>query len=93
MKLLHLLAAFAVAVAPVGPLAAVTSTGPAASAQVVAQEQVPAEEFPEEAEEEGEQPWTSRYLAPTVAAMAALVLVAVAILYGFRVRGRYRVVR
>ena len=90
MKALHLLAVLALAVAPVGPLAAVTSSGPAAVAQ---EEPVPAEEFEAEEEEEGEEPWTARYLAPTVAAMAGVILVLVVIGYGVRVRGRYRVVR
>ena len=97
MKALHLLAVLALAVAPVGPLAAVTSGGPQAAASapgVLAQEEPgPAEEFEAEEEEAGEEPWTARYLAPTVAAMAGVVLVLVAVGYAFRVRGRYRVVR
>ena len=57
------------------------------------EEQGPAEEFEVDAEEETEDPWTARYLAPTVAAMAGLILVVVVVGYGVRVRGRYRVVR
>lgn len=92
VRALHQLAIFALAIAAVGPLAAITSTGPAAAAQVVAQEG-PAEEFEPEEEEEEEDPWTARYLAPTVAAMAGVVLVLVVVGYGVRVRGRYRVER
>ncbi len=46
-----------------------------------------------EAEAAEEDAWTFRYLVPTLIVMAALVLAAVALHYGFRVRGRYRVVR
>ncbi len=92
-----LLAAVALAVVPVGPLAAITPDAPVAAAQlpvtVLAQEDGPAEEFEAEEEEEEEQPWTARYLAPTVAAMAGVVLIVVVVGYGVRVRGRYRVVR
>lgn len=44
-----------------------------------------------EAEDE-EQPWTARYLAPTVLAIGVLGLVAAALVYAARIRGRYRVV-
>ncbi|HSR16272.1 MAG TPA: hypothetical protein VLL51_10990 [Gemmatimonadales bacterium] len=39
------------------------------------------------------QAWTFRYLVPTLLTLASLVLLAVLLYYGFRVRGRYRVVR
>jgi hypothetical protein len=53
---------------------------------------VPAVEAEEGAEEEAEQPWTSRFLVPTVLAMGALGVVAAFGFYVVRVRGRYRVV-
>lgn len=37
--------------------------------------------------------WTFRYLVPTVVVMAGLAVAATVVLYGVRVRGRYRVVR
>jgi hypothetical protein len=46
-----------------------------------------------EAEGGDEKAWTFRYLVPALLAMAVVVLVAVILHYGFRVRGRYRVVR
>lgn len=63
----------------------------AAAPQVVAQE--PAVEVPEQAEAEEEQPWTARYLIPTLLAISALVLLVVGVSYGVRLRGRYRVVQ
>lgn len=52
----------------------------------------PAEMAPPDAEEEREDQWTAKFLAPTVAALGALGVVAALILYGVRLRGRYRVV-
>lgn len=53
---------------------------------------VPAEEAPDVAEEEEEQPWTARFLAPTVLAIGAIATVATIVVYGLRVRARYEVV-
>jgi len=65
-----------------------------------AQEDAPPGEAPAivveaETEEAGEsdQAWTFRFLVPTVLAMAGLAVAATIMLYGVRVRGRYRVVR
>jgi beta-lactamase regulating signal transducer with metallopeptidase domain len=53
---------------------------------------IPAVETVEPAEEEEDQPWTSRFLVPTVLAIGALGVVAAAAFYVVRVRGKYRVV-
>ncbi len=45
---------------------------------------------PEE-EEEAESPWTQRFLAPTVLALAAVGLVGAVAYYGARLRGKYKV--
>ena len=37
--------------------------------------------------------WTFRYLVPTVLAISVVVLLLTVLLYGVRLRGRYRVVR
>lgn len=76
------------------PATALPVPGPAvvdAAPMVAAQE--PAVVVPEAAEDEEEQPWTSRFLVPTALAMTAVVLAGVAVGYGVRLRGRYRVVR
>jgi hypothetical protein len=52
----------------------------------------PAEEAPPESEEDEEQPWTARYLAPTVVALGVITSLAAALYYGLRIRGRYQVV-
>ncbi len=77
-------------IAPVAGLGPVPA--PAAAAPLVAAQE-PAVEIPEEAPADEEPPWTARYLAPTVLAMAAVVLAMVIVFYAVRVRGRYRVVR
>lgn len=59
-------------------------------AQVVAAE--PAVMVPEVAEEEDEDPWTARFLAPAVVVLGAVAVGAAASYYVVRVRGRYRVV-
>ncbi len=45
----------------------------------------------EEAPEE--QPWTARFMIPAMVALTAVVVVLSAVVYGLRVRARYRVVR
>lgn len=52
----------------------------------------PAEMAPVTAEEESEDQWTAKFLAPTVAILGALGVVAALTLYGVRLRGRYRIV-
>lgn len=74
------------------PLAIVGSPAAVAdvSAQIVAAE--PAVMVPEAEEEETEDPWTSRFLAPAVAVLGAVAVGSAAAYYVVRVRGRYRVV-
>lgn len=52
----------------------------------------PAELAPPNEEAESEDQWTAKFLAPTVAILAVLGIVAAFALYGVRIRGRYRVV-
>ena len=52
----------------------------------------PAEVAPPEEAEDPEDQWTAKFLAPTVAILGALGVVAAFLLYGVRLRGRYRVV-
>ncbi len=70
-------------VALVNPPAAV-----AEPAQVVAAE--PAVVVPEAGEEEEEQPWTSRFLAPASVVIAVVAIGASVSYYVVRIRGRYR---
>jgi hypothetical protein len=64
-------------------------------AWVFAQEDAPqpAVVVSEASGEAEEQPWTFRFLVPTVVAIAVLAVGATLAAYAFRVRGRYRVVR
>ena len=59
--------------------------------QIMAAE--PAVVIPEAGEEESEDPWTARFLAPAVVVIGAATVVASAAYYIVRVRGRYRVVQ
>lgn len=52
----------------------------------------PAVDVPAPEVDEEEQPWTARFLAPTVLALGVVGLVAATAVYGLRIRGRYRVV-
>lgn len=52
----------------------------------------PAELTPPAEESDLEDQWTAKFLAPTVAILAALGIVAAFAFYGLRVRARYRVV-
>ncbi len=52
----------------------------------------PAELAPPVEESEVEDQWTAKFLAPTVAILGAIGVVAAVAFYGVRVRGRYRVV-
>ena len=74
------------------PLAIVGSPAAVADAgvQIVAAE--PAVMVPEEAEEETDDPWTARFLAPAVAVLGAVAVGSAAAYYVVRIRGRYRVV-
>lgn len=62
----------------------------ALQADTVAQE--PAVEVPEPEPEDEAEPWTTRYLVPTVLAAMAVVVGLVVVGYLVRLRGRYRVV-
>lgn len=53
---------------------------------------VPAVEAPHPAEEAEDQPWTARFLAPTVLALGLVITVIATAYYATRIRGRYRVV-
>ena len=73
------------------PLAVVGSPAAiAAPAEIVAAE--PAVILPDAAEEEEEDPWTARFLAPAVVVIAVVSLGASVSYYIVRIRGRYRVV-
>lgn len=61
-----------------------------AMAETVAAE--PAVILPEEAEEDEEQPWTSRFLGPAAVIIAVVSVGASVSYYVVRVRGRYRVI-
>ena len=83
------------------PVAAVADTMVLATAEEAPAEEapadegsgvVPAEEAPAGEEESTDQPWTTRFLAPTVLAIGILTLVGAILWYAFRIRGRYEVV-
>ncbi len=57
----------------------------------LAQAQEPVLEAPPAEEEAGDDAWTFRFLVPTAIVLSTIVVVVVVILYGVRVRGRYRV--
>lgn len=52
----------------------------------------PAELAPPADEAAAEDQWTAKFLAPTVAILGVLGIIAAFAFYGLRVRGRYRVV-
>lgn len=58
-----------------------------------AEDEAPAVVISDENAQEDDTAWTFRFLVPTVLALSGLALAAVAFAYGFRLRGRYRVVR
>ena len=90
-----LLAAPAVAVAlddGSAVLLAVSEEGDEEPAPVNDSGVVPAIEAPSAEAEEEDQPWTARYLAPTVLALAVVALFASGGYYVVRIRGKYRVV-
>jgi len=66
-----------------------------AAAPALAQEENPGEGpavvLEDEAEEESDEAWTFRYLVPTLMVGSAVVVLAVLVGYGIRIRGRYRV--
>jgi len=53
---------------------------------------VPAETLPPAADDDFEQPWTQRFLAPTILILGVLGLIGSVAYYGMRVKSRYRVV-
>ena len=52
----------------------------------------PAEVAPPQAESEVEQPWTYRFIAPTILILGVLTTIAVIAYHGVRVRSQYEVV-
>jgi hypothetical protein len=64
---------------------------PAASSAVLGAGEGPAVESEPAEEEEEEQPWTARYLAPTTLLLGLLALGGSVLYYGVRIRGRYKV--
>lgn len=92
---------FAVALAAVtivlivAPLAAAVDEEPPVTEETtttVADGDGPAVVIPPEEPEESEQPWTDRFLIPTLVATAVLVIAGTTLFYFARVKGRYRVV-
>ena len=81
MIILLLLAA--ILIAGVAPIAAAQEGGGSEPAIVIS----------DDAGDADEPAWTFRFLVPTVLAISAIALVLTALLYGVRLRGRYRVVR
>ena len=78
------------------PLFALAAAVPPAFAQEEAElpaDQQPAVVVSESGGTEEDEAWTFRFLVPTVLAISAIALVATVLVYGIRVRGRYRVVR
>lgn len=75
-------------VAPAVGAVAVTSS---ADGDVLAVDDGPAVEAPEEVEEDEEQPWTARFLAPTVLLLGVVALGGSILYYGVRIRGKYTV--
>ncbi len=71
---------------------AVVGTPPAVAEPVQIMAAEPAVVVPEAAEEEAEDPWTARFLAPAVVVIAVVAIGASASYYVVRIRGRYRVV-
>ena len=65
-----------------------TPAAVAEPAQIMAAE--PAVVLPDAAEEEAEDPWTARYLAPVSVVLTAVVVGAAVSYYVVRIRGRYR---
>lgn len=71
-----------------GPVTAAS----AGAGQIVAGD-APAVEAPPDGGEEEEDPWTARFLAPTVLLLGVVALGGSVLYYGARVRGKYRVTR
>lgn len=83
LRFLLILALVALVVVPTG---AVLAQG---AADVSAADDGPAVEVPPEVEEEEEQPWTARFLAPTVLLLGLVALGGSVLYYAVRIRGRY----
>ncbi len=82
----------ALLVVPGGPVTDILPTVPSQVAAARAADEVqPAVEAPPVTAEDTEQPWTARFLAPTVVAIGVLSVLAAAGYYLVRVRGRYTV--
>ncbi|MGD2051521.1 MAG: hypothetical protein PVI35_03500 [Acidimicrobiia bacterium] len=82
----------AVLVMPGGPVMDALPASPVPAAHA-ADEVQPAVEAPPVSVEETEQPWTARYLAPTVVAIGVLSVAGAAVFYLVRVRGRYTIAK
>lgn len=80
LRILVVLLALLLALGLTGPVLAQEAPEPAV---VVADEAPPPED----------DPWTFRFLVPTVLAMSGMALLVVIVAYGRRVKGRYRVAR
>lgn len=72
---------------------AVSNAAPAYAAPALVVAAEPAVEVPEAEGEDEEDPWTARFLAPAVVAIAVLTVGASLAYYVVRIRGRYRVVQ
>lgn len=95
MHRIRLLFAAAAIVLLVGAVPAFAAVGPAPT--MIGQTEnldrnAPAVELDAEPEAPAEEAWTFRFLIPTLVGATALAVVAVAVGYGVRIRGRYRVV-
>lgn len=105
MKALLLAVLLVLIAAPAATATAAGSSGPAVLAFTEAEEETeapttttvseggvaPAELAPPVDDEAAEDQWTAKFLAPTVAVLGVLGVVASIALYGLRVRSKYRV--
>jgi hypothetical protein len=79
-----------------GPAAAAEeaeTADPAGTPAVVEPADGPAVVIPDVSAEPDDPAWTFRYLVPTLLVVSGLALLGVAVFYGVRVKGRYRVAR
>ena len=92
LQVIAIFAASLVAVAaPVVPAAAQASL--LAQSDDAPSDGGPAVVIEDEKAEVEEEAWTFRYLVPTVLAIGAVTIIIMLLMYGLRVRGRYRVAR
>ena len=76
-------------------LATLSFAGPAMADVAALQDSdlVPAEPVEEATEEEDEQPWTARYLIPTLIVATIVLIVGLALYYFIAIKNRYTVVQ